>query len=127
LWQQASDRLLGAWTGSYVCGDKDIGVDLTFDGLDGDGVVTATFDFFKLPRTGHEIFGTFTMVGEYDIGKQRLYLVPGEWIKRPPRYIMVPVHISFPAAGEDQMHGVIVQPGCEAISVRRVASQEAGH
>jgi hypothetical protein len=122
LMQVARSSLLGVWRGSYVCVQGETGVELSFNELRDDGVVVGTFSFFNLPGHSNAASGEYTIIGQLDIGEQRVYLDPETWIRQPPGYIPVGLSISFPSAQTHEISGTITNPGCSQILVDKAGS-----
>jgi hypothetical protein len=113
--QMARSALLGVWRGSYVCGQGETGVELSFTELGDDGVVVGTFSFFNLPGRSNVKNGEYTLIGKLDLRTRELYLSPGKWIKQPPGYTPVGFSAPLPSLGVRKIFGRITFPGCNQI------------
>lgn len=122
LLEVARSSLLGVWRGSYVCGQGETGVELSFTELRDDGVVLGTFNFFNLPGHNNAASGEYTLIGQLDIGSQSIFLDPGTWIRQPPGYTAVGVSMSFPSPEAHEMHGIVTNPSCSQIYVDKTGN-----
>ena len=116
--------LTGQWSGTYVCAQGLMALDLSMEEADG-GRTTALFHFSPDPINPHVPEGCFTMAGHFYAAGRWLILQPGEWLIRPPRYVTVGLDGLL-----DPLTGVISgrvtgAPGCTRFTLRRVSAPTA--
>lgn len=102
------------WKGTYFeCpqGTTELNLQIqAVSGLD----VDAIFDFTYVPD---QIHGAFTVSGTYDPRARRITFARGEWIDKPPTYIMVDMVGTVSADGLE-FHGLITEGSCQKFRVR---------
>jgi hypothetical protein len=109
---------VGAWKGAYGCAQGVTGLTLTI-AAEGEGQVSATYEFYAAPENPGVPSGSFRMTGTYDAGK--IVLHGSEWIEQPPGYVMVD-YVSNPALGIDPHHlfGGVQGAGCTLFTMDKV-------
>jgi hypothetical protein len=121
LLQTARSTLLGVWRGSYVCGQGETGVQLSFNELRSDGGITGTFSFFSLPGQNNAANGECTLTGQLDLAGQQLSFDPGTWINQPPGYAAVGFSAPIPSPTAPKIVGTITYPGCSQINANKMS------
>lgn len=109
---------VGTWKGGYGCNQGLTGLTLTVED-EGDGQVSATFEFYAHPDNPGVPSGSFSMTGTYEAG--RLSLQGEEWIEQPEGYVMVGYEsVTDLGIDPNRIYGTVSGQGCSVFEMRRV-------
>ncbi len=90
---------VGAWSGTYACGQGTTGGTLAIERMKGDRF-EGFFSFYPTPKNPYVPDGKYLVSGEYDADTMRILVNPGKWIKRPKDFYNTIMIGSFdPVAG----------------------------
>lgn len=96
---QESFSPVGAWVGTYTCGQGTTGATLSIEKLKGDQF-EGVFSFYPTAKNPYVAKGKYRVFGEYDADSLRILVNPGKWIERPKDYYSTIMIGSFdPIAG----------------------------
>lgn len=109
--------LVGTWRGTYVCAQGPTGLTLTIEGSA--DALSAVFDFYPLPENPTLPAGRFSMSGTFDERSRVLTLRPGQWIVRPPPYMMVGMRAEIDL-DRGVLSGTITDPACRSVRLTRL-------
>ena len=107
----------GTFQGTYVCAQGETGVQLILTRGDGPNAVNARFNFYPTSGNAGVASGSYTLAGETKPNGM-LVLEPVKWVKQPMGYSMVGVTLR-PEVRNGMITGVVNDPGCDWIRVRR--------
>lgn len=115
-----SIELTGYWRGTYDCAQGLTGINLTIRQGFG-SAVDAVFHFYAVPQNPGVPTGCFKMRGRLDPYTREFSLTSdnGQWIVRPPDYVVVNFHGSLGADGRS-MRGRVEGPGCSQFDLQRL-------
>ena len=84
----------------------------------GDGNITGVFEFGPTRESPQVPEGAYTLTGHYTETSGEITLVPGQWIRQPPGYVMVGLTGRL-GADRTRIDGQIDHQNCERFTVRR--------
>lgn len=115
---------IGTFSGKYGCNQGMTGITLTTKD-EGDGKVTATYEFYEVPENPGVPSGKFAMTGTYTDGE--LNLSGSEWIDQPTGYVMVDLKFrSEEGVDPQRLFGEVVGGGCSLFNLFRDQAGAAG-
>jgi hypothetical protein len=121
--QPAGSEIRGVYTGSYVCTQRQISLQLALE-PETSGAVTGVFTFFMPGGSAENPVGAFRVAGSFDRATRTLRMQPREWVKRAPLYMPVGFSGTFDASGST-IKGTIAGPGCTTFEASRDAQATA--
>jgi len=113
-----SAALSGTWTGTYFCGNNNglTGLTLTI-AAQPNGTLIGVFSDYAIPSNPHLPSAEYTLTGTYsDAG---MAFGQGDWVRRPPGYVMSNLTAGPPAAGGTTLTGNIASPLCTTFTVTK--------
>ncbi len=117
--QAAPSEVRGVYTGSYVCSQRQISLQLALE-PGGPGGLAGVFTFYMPGGDAQKPVGAFRLAGTFDPSTRTLRMQPREWIKPAPMYIPVGLSGTLDASGST-IRGTIAGPGCTTFEVSRDA------
>jgi hypothetical protein len=116
----ASPFVVGqTWSGSYFCLQGETAAVLRVVAVE--SLVVRSVVEFRAETSG--VTGSCAMTGTYDPGTRSITFQPGEWIKQPAGYVMIPIGGRVSASG---LHfvGKVESPRCGEVSLSLPGTDE---
>jgi hypothetical protein len=117
--QAAPPDIRGVYTGSYVCSQRQISLQLSLE-PGAPGALAGVFTFYMPGGDAQKPVGAFRLAGSFDPQTRTLRMQPREWVKPAPMYIPVGLSGTLDASGTT-IKGTIAGPGCTTFEVSRDA------
>ena len=118
--QTTPPEISGVYSGSYVCGQRQISLQLGIE-PGRPGGVAGLFTFYMPGGTAENPIGSFRLTGSFDPRTRTLRMQPREWVKRAPMYVPVGLSGTLDASGTT-IKGTIAGRGCTTFEVSRDAA-----
>ena len=116
------EQLLGEWTGSYVCGQGETGLTLSFERGSGTSL-HGIFAFFPVDGNPSVPIGSFNFKASLGADGRSVSAKAGNWISQPANYVTVDFSGQLSPDGA-RISGEILDTACSVFEVRRAAKRK---